>query len=486
MSRKNGGIIGPANTPVGGIVAGAAGGVWRMNDVANFVNNSQWPKVPENIDNSLRFDDGSSDYLNRTPSSAGNRQTCTFSAWIKRSDIVNANIVGCHSADNDNDTINIIVRSNGELRIVANSLNWRVLSGLFRDVSAWYHIVVAFDTTQSTANDRIKVYINGTQETSFSTTNNPDQNANIGFNQASTTRIGVQGNSLSNYFDGYMAEVVFIDGQQLDPTSFGEFDTTTGIWKPKKIGQIANAGDNSFYLDFKDSSNVGKDASGLSNNFTVNNLTSIDQSTDTCVENYDTLIPLMAGTSSLTYSEGNLKIVFGASSTWYFTTSTIGVTQGKWYCEVKIDAVGGETSVGIIPMETVAAQQNAASDYMGKESDSIGYVNNGQLYKTNSVQETTSSYTTNDIIGIAFNLDGNSIQFYKNGSSVGSAITLTSGLTYAVGVSGYNSSTQSVNFGTPSFSISSGNSDANGHGNFEYSVPSGYYALNTSNLNTYG
>jgi hypothetical protein len=324
-------------------------------------------------------------------------------------------------------------------------------------VSAWYHIVVAFDTTQSTANDRIKVYINGTQETSFSTTNNPDQNANIGFNQASTTRIGVQGNSLSNYFDGYMAEVVFIDGQQLDPTSFGEFDTTTGIWKPKKIGQIANAGDNSFYLDFKDSSNVGKDASGLSNNFTVNNLTSIDQSTDTCVENYDTLIPLMAGTSSLTYSEGNLKIVFGASSTWYFTTSTIGVTQGKWYCEVKIDAVGGETSVGIIPMETVAAQQNAASDYMGKESDSIGYVNNGQLYKTNSVQETTSSYTTNDIIGIAFNLDGNSIQFYKNGSSVGSAITLTSGLTYAVGVSGYNSSTQSVNFGNPSFSISSGN-----------------------------
>jgi len=497
MSRKNGGIIGPANTPVGGLLKGVAGGVWRMNDVANFVGNSQWPKVPENIDNSLRFDDGSSDYLNRTPSSAGNRQTCTFSAWIKRSDIVNANIVGCHSADNDNDTINIIVRSNGELRIVANSLNWRVLSGLFRDVSAWYHIVVAFDTTQSTANDRIKVYINGTQETSFSTTNNPDQNANIGFNQASTTRIGVQGNSLSNYFDGYMAEVVFIDGLQLDPTSFGEFDSTTGIWKPKKIGKVGTVGDNTFYLNFKDSSNVGKDASGLSNNFTVNNLTSIDQSTDTCVENYATLNPLT--NSEATFSEGNLEIDQNGSAG-RFTTSTFEFSQGKWYFECKLLNYNSDSrpTIGIAQSEnSFRGIMFANNNYAALLPESGAYESNGG----NSVSSISISPASNDIFMFAIDLDN--LKFYagKNGSWFSSQNPSTSSNGYTIAASGsYGIATGAndtgstsarnndwqFNFGSPPFSISSGNSDANGHGNFEYSVPSGYYALNTSNLNTYG
>ena len=495
MSRKNGGIIGPVNTPVGGLLTGVAGGVWRMNDVANFVGNSQWPIGPQNIDNSLRFNDGSSDNLTRTATTPTDNKKQTTSVWVKRSALSgssNFGIMGFVDTSAPSNSRFHLYFYNDQLAAFYKDPTITRLdlktNRLFRDTSAWYHIVLAIDTTEGTASDRTKLYVNGVQETSFSSSDYPVQNTTF-LDSGETLQVGrlTTSDGSQQYYDGYIAEAVFIDGQALTPSSFGETDSTTGIWKPKKFGKFGGTvGANTFYLDFKDSSNVGKDASGLSNNFTVNNLTSIDQSTDTCVENYDTLVPLMAGTSSLTYSEGNLKIVFGASGTWYFTTSTIGVTQGKWYCEVKIDAVGGETSVGIIPMETVALQQNAASDYMGKESDSIGYVNNGQLYKTNSVQETTSSYTTNDIIGIAFNLDGNSIQFYKNGSSVGSAITLTSGLTYAVGVSGYNSSTQSVNFGNPSFSISSGNSDANGFGNFEYSVPSGYYALNTSNLNTYG
>jgi len=502
MSRKNGGIIGPANTPVGGVLAGVAGGVWRMNDVANFVSNNQWPKGPENIDNSLRFDDDSSDYLNITPSSAGNRQTCTFSAWIKRSDIVNANIVGCHSADNDNDTINIIVRSNGELRVVANSVNWRVLSRLFRDVSAWYHIVVAFDTTQSTANDRIKVYINGTQETSFSTTNNPDQNANIGFNQASTTRIGVQANSLSNYFDGYMAEVVFIDGLQLDPTSFGEFDTTTGIWKPKKIGKVGTVGANTFYLNFKDSSNVGKDLSGKNNNFTVNNLTSIDQSTDTCVENFATMNPIAAqagssvSSSVITFTEGNLVVDAISSET---AIANFGVDTGKWYWEVKVLTDQDGLAIGAANQHFhLDAELGYNSPSSPSDAKVFGYYGgNGNKFTTIGDGSQLSSYgdaiAVNDIIGVALNLDDDEVIFYKNGTAQnsGTAISLTalgSGEQYFPAVGNWSGSAVklSFNFGSPQFSISSGNADANGHGNFEYSVPSGYFALNTSNLNTYG
>jgi hypothetical protein len=203
------------------------------------------------VDNSLRFDDGSSDYLNRTPASAGNRKTFTISFWIKRANIVDSRLISCHSANSDAGNFEIDFGSSN-FRIVAWDTTFRVTNRVFRDPSAWYHFVTAVDTTQSTANDRIKIYVNGVQETSFSTLNNPSQNADTGFNQASTTRIGVASNALNGYFDGYMTEVCFIDGQALDPTSFGEFDEDTGIWKPIDVSGLT-FGTNGFYLDFENS-----------------------------------------------------------------------------------------------------------------------------------------------------------------------------------------------------------------------------------------
>jgi hypothetical protein len=437
------------------------------------------------ITNSARFNSGSSDELTRTFPTDGNRKTFTFSCWIKRTiigtdqSIFFGDTAGTTNATQDSFYFN----ASNTLTFGGWTSGFFTSTMLFRDVSAWYHIVVGVDSTQATSANRIKFYVNGVEQAYTSGAGYPAQNADFGITKSGNhSFFGNDGQSGRG--NGYLAETYLIDGQQLTPSSFGQTDTTTGIWIPKAY--TGTYGTNGFYLNFSNASSLGTDASGNGNNFTVNNLTSVDQSKDHPTNNFDTLNPLMAGTASLTYSEGNTKIVFGAPSTWYFTTSTIAVTQGKWYCEVKIDAVGGETSVGIIPMETVADQQNAPSDYMGKESNSIGYVNNGQLYKTNSVQETTSTYTTGNIIGIAFNLDGNSIQFYKNGSAVGSAITLTSGLNYAVGVSGYNNSTQSLNFGQPPYSVSGGYSDGNGYGNFSYQPPSGFLALCTNNLASNG
>jgi hypothetical protein len=499
MSRKNGGIIGPANTPVGGLITGLAGGVWRMNDVANFVGNSQWPLAPQSIDNSLRFEGANSDYLVRTPSSASNEKTFTFSTWVKRITSGSDYILTARTGTSTSETFQFGWR-NDQIQITSqsadgNTTNVNIRSNaLFRDFSAWYHLVCAIDTTQGTSTDRVKLYVNGSQVTSLENTTYPSQNDDLyGINGTLEHALGretYQGGT--HYHSYYLAETVLIDGQQLDPTSFGEFDTTTGIWKPKKIGQIANAGTNSFYLDFKDSSNVGNDASGLNNDFTVNNLTSIDQSTDTCVENYATLIPNFGVRhNTQTYSNGNLT-VSDSGGGFEFSPSTIAPSSGKWYFEAKMDSKTNYPSIGF--QEVSQARTNNYA--MWQSSKGYALHHDGQIYRNNSSEgDISGSYTTGDILSVALDLDNGKAYFAKNGTFLASAnpasgsnphfSSIPSG-SYFIGVSNYGSA-WSANFGgTQSFTISSGNSDANGYGNFEYSVPSGYYALNTSNLNTYG
>jgi hypothetical protein len=208
----------------------------------------------------------------------------------------------------------------------------RQTSQVFRDVSAWYHIVIATDTTQATGSDRSKVYINGSQVTSFASTSDASQNFVLtGQTSGKTFYIGAAGDVPSLYLSGYLAEFVVIDGQALDPTSFGEFDKDTGIWKPIDVSGLT-FGTNGFYLDFEDSSALGNDVSGNDNDFTVNNLTSIDQSTDTCTNNFATMNVL---DSQGTYSEGNLKVQT-ADSGRGSQVSTIGVSTGKWYAEFKL------------------------------------------------------------------------------------------------------------------------------------------------------
>tara|TARA_R100000805_G_scaffold14938_1_gene16647 strand:- start:429 stop:1331 length:903 start_codon:yes stop_codon:yes gene_type:complete len=300
-----------------------------------------------------------------------------------------------------------------------------------------------------------------------------------------------------------MAECVFIDGQALDPTSFGETDSTTGIWKPKKIGGFSSAGDNSLYLDFKDSSNLGNDASGLNNDFTVNNLTSIDQTTDTCVENYATLNPLVT-LSTGAFSEGNCKNASSSSSN-FGAVSTFGVSSGKWYAEFKpVSATGNkQRSIGVCGDITSNSGSRSAlylySFNTGGDSGSESVtVYNGS--SDTDVSSTYNGYFENDIVGVALDMDNNKVYFSVNGTFQNSADPTAGTNGVSIGTSppdgvfyfavmdvrNADVITYEANFGNPISSISSGNSDANGFGNFEYSVPSGYYALNTSNLNTYG
>ena len=511
MSRKNGGIIGPANTPVGGLMSGVAGGVWRMNDLLDFVGNSQWPSTPKDIENSTRFNgSGSDDYLSKTFGSDGNRKIYTVSAWVKRAELGRTQVI-FFAGDNSTDSypLHFVAGDNLEVTRYAGGYTFRVTTTrVFRDLSAWYHIVVAVDTTQATASNRVKIYVNGVQETAFDNSSYPTQDSEYEINDASFQHNwGFQ--TTSNDFDygGYMAECVFIDGQALDATSFGEFDSTTGIWKPKKIGQQfaagGGAGTNGFYLDFKDSSNLGNDASGNNNDFTVNNLTSIDQSTDTCVENFATLNPLVTyAATPPVHSEGNLQVVtVNADPGLFGSSSTIGVSQGKWYAEFKPtnSTSGVPYLIGISSDPAEMARNGATAGNQYSSTEWGYYAHNGNQYHEGSNSSYGDAYTTNDIIGVALDLDNHKLYFSKNGTfqnsgvptsgSTGTgAISIDSGETYFFMLTdlGGGVCTFQANFGSPPFSISSGNSDANGFGNFEYSVPSGFFALNTSNLNTYG
>ena len=494
MSRRNGGIIGPANTPVGGLTTGVAGGVWRMNYVLTFVSNSQWPVAASPGENSCRFNVGDSDSLSRTPTTAGNRKTFTLSVWCKKMSDSQMNFMGAGGTSDqnhisfENDRLQIRHYNGSSNDIIVNT------SAVFRDESAWYHFVVAVDTTQSTNSDRVKLYANGSLQ-SLNDTTYPSQDYEWNFNDTEIQYVGRRQHSSAYHFDGYMAEFTWVDGQQLTPSSFGETNSATGIWTAKDIGrQIAPIGTNGFYFNFKDSSNLGKDSSGNSNDFTVNNLTSLDQTTDITSNNFCTQHPLSyrSGQTIPTYSDGNLKVVFAASVN-TFSYGTLGVQAGKWYWEVKV-TFGSNVYTGI--GFASAATNTDINGYLLRQT--------GQKYDTSgSASSYASALSTGDTVMVAFDADNGTLWFGVNGTWSNSAtqIEIENGTTsnsafssidmssiwlpLSKGGTSSNSNIQ-ANFGNPIYSISSGNSDANGHGNFEYTVPSGYYALNTSNLNTYG
>ena len=460
------------------------------------------------VANSLRFDDGSTDYLSKTfTGTQTNAKKCTISCWHKRSAIGNTGING---GEQTIISWNTGLGNRSFLRYAGSSdqLKFQIINNtsdvgldiapVLRDVSAWYHIVGVIDTTQGTASNRMKLYINGTQITSFDASSYPNQDeTNIGFGEAEACEIGRDVKDSNTPLDGYLAEMVFIDGQALDPTSFGEFDEDTGIWKPIDVSGLT-FGTNGFYLDFENSGSLGADVSGNGNNFTVNNLTSIDQSTDTCTNNFATLNPLIP--IGGTFSEGNLQHT-RSSAGYRSAVSSIGASSGKWYVEIKspdsenigVGVINGDTSSGLY--------MSGSEQFLGQHSYDAGYYFNGILYVGNSSQSGSwTSYTSNDIIGIAIDVDNGFVYFSKNGTFVNSGNPTSgssgtggynlSGIgsngTYFIGCSTGNNSEHYVNFGNPIFTISSGNSDGNGYGLFEYQPPSGYLALCTKNLATDG
>ena len=450
------------------------------------------------VANSCRFFNNTQ--LKRTNGSPTNAYKGTFSAWVKRSALSSTRLF--QNMVDGNNYAWLAFNSSHQLEVVC------VVSGstycdyktnrLFRDVSAWLHIVVEMDTTEGTATNRMKFYVNGVQETSFATqTFNGGQNSNHPLLIASTTNYHTIGASEANTLnlDGYMTEVVLLDGQALDPTSFGEFDSNSpNIWKPIDVSGLT-FGNNGYYLDFEDSGNLGDDESGNGNDFTEVNLSATDQSTDTCTNNFATLNPLavMHSSGSNTFSEGNLKITNSADA-FRTSISTLAVSKGKWYFESKWS--GGEMKqyIGITKTQEVM-------EYLGQTANSYSFQGEqGRKYNNNSQSSFGSTASSGDIIMVAFDADNGAIWTGKNGTWFNSATqseieagtttnAMFSSITiddfFAVGVTVEDSNLE-INFGSPPFSISSGNSDGNGYGNFEYSVPSGYYSINTKNLAEFG
>jgi len=441
------------------------------------------------VDNSLRFDDGSSDYLSRTPSSTGNTKKFTISFWCKRSALgTDQDIFHVYPGSGERSQILFSFDDTLQVELEAANVNKLVTSRVFRDPSAWMHIVVVYDSDNGTSGNRVILYVNGVRETSFSTETYPSSGSTSGINTTTQHEISSY-DGAGYYYDGYLAEFVLLDGIVADPTSFGEFDEDTGIWKPIDVSGLT-FGTNGFYLDFENSGSLGADVSGNGNNFTVNNLTSIDQTTDTPTNNYATMNPLdytPYGTAT-TYSNGNVQVTTGAGTDWTtrYSFSNFAVGTGKWYVECKVSNVGTSNQfyIGVIKDRQTATINSS----LGGIANGYGYyANSGDINNNGSGLSTGNSYTTNDIIGMALDLDNGTLDFYKNGVAQGSQVTgLDTNALWQFSGNAYQDSGHQWNFGNPPFTISSGNSDANNYGNFEYSVPSGYYALNTKNLAEFG
>jgi len=455
------------------------------------------------VANSLRVNENDSPRLHKTNGTPTSRRKFTFSCWVKRASLDAASDLHMLFNFNGNSNRFYVAFFGDQLRVNATKSGDGTTAmdiktnRLFRDFSAWYSIVVAVDTEQGTAANRVKIFINGVQETSFATETYPSEDDDIHVNESDVELLEFKNNA-AHFFDGYITEIVYIDGSQEAVTSFGEFDEDSGIFKPIDVSGL-NFGNNGFYLDFEDSSNLGNDANG-GTDFTEVNIVAVDQSTDTCTNNSATFNPLFTPNPSnvSTFSEGNLKVVTNSTSQNSEGLSTLGLTTGKWYGEFKLIAqAAGESLCGVLNnIENVTS-----SGLNGTGGFSVA--SNGDSFNNGSSQGAgnfSASYTTNDIIGIALDLDNNRVYFSKNGSYTDGSgnfdessptgyFSLTSGQTYFMGVgdkSTSQSSTWEANFGSPSFAISSSNTDANDYGNFEYAVPSGYYSLNTKNLAEFG
>jgi len=461
------------------------------------------------IDNSVRFNRGDGADLSRAPSANGNRKTFTFSTWFKLGippydgSSADYDIFSANSTNNFND--NFRLRSDGQIQIQAivsgssnNGYNFRS-NMLFRDPSAWYHLVVGIDTTQSTNSDGVKVYVNGSLITG--TYHAYNQNISTSFNKdGSTMSLGHTENDGGNHYDGYISETNFIDGTQLDASYFGETNDN-GVWIPKKY--TGSYGTNGFFLEYQqtgtsqNSSGIGADTSGNDNHFAVTNLAATDITVDTPTNNFATVNPLIRPYSGESLSEGNLKATATHASVSGSFWGTIPLTNGKWYWECKITTLQNAHWIGVSDDLEKAGLGTTAS---AARSYGIFYKNNGKK----SIDETESNYgntyAQGDIIGVALDMDNKNIYFSKNGTFQNSGDPTTG----STGTGKANSSAledivlpacmqdngdatvTEWNFGNPPFAISSGNSDANGYGNFEYAVPSGYYALCTKNLAEYG
>jgi hypothetical protein len=482
--RGNGGIIGPINAPTDV----KASGLWTLEEQKQARQVGKWPSGQQ-ISRSLRFNSADGTSLDRTPSSATNRQTFTLSFWAKNPSTAGA-ITTFYSAGTDTNNNDTVIGYWDGLYVQNNlaGVQWRIrTTAVFRDPSAWYHYIFAFDLGNGTQANRLKIYVNGV-ESAYSGADGSSlpSTANTQINNNIIQYIGRRHFSSTNQAtDAYMTEVNFIDGQALTPSSFGEYNADTGVWQPKRYA--GSYGTNGFYLNFSDNSNttaatLGADYSGNGNNWTPNNFSvSAGAGNDSLVDvptnfgvdtgvggtvrgNYCTINPLNANGSTL--SNGNLDVTTSTIGGGGRFSGTFAMRSGKWYWEVTPTAVGSQLIVGIASSsETVATEP-------GFTALSYSYFSiNGQKYNSSIGSSYGSTYTTGDVIGVALDMDAGTIVFYKNGVSQGTAFSSLSGEFVPAFSPGSSTAgtTVNINFGQRPFA---------------HTAPSGFKALNTQNLPT--
>ena len=447
-------------------------------------------------------------YLTHTTSAPTNDKIMTFSFWLKKGKEQEP-IMSRH-IDGNNRFQFYNLDSSAGLQLyqqVSGSVEMNLSHDRqLRDFSAWYHQVIAIDTTQATASDRVKIYINGELLSGYSTATYPAQNADILFNGTSVVQEIGRTNG-SDYYNGYMSHFAFVDGTALTPTSFGETDSTSGIWKFKTPSGVT-WGNNGFHLKFENSGALGTDSSGQTNNFTVNG--NLKQSLDTPSNNHATFNPIDKGkTGDMNFANGSTTTMNTSGFGDYGVRSSLGVTKGKWYWEIKIGSNTSQNAFAILPME-----DTLKFDMFGSTPEAHLYGLQRQTDSaTNFYSNTTftsgntawgGGITSSDVIGFALDMDNGKLYISKNGtfkdmsgntSNIGSGTYPTFTIsdtdrTYGLYVEMRTNDDNGlhINMGDGFFGTTAiASAGSNGNGSlFEYDVPSGFYALNTKNLNTYG
>ena len=437
-----------------------------------------------------------STYLSRTIGTATGTTKGTFSCWVKRSGLTDGRMFTSWGTSTRQFWI-LFQSDKISIADYDGSYNLQyVTNRLFRDTSSWYAITVEIDTTLATASDRVKLYVNGVQETSFATSTAPSQNQVLNFsNSGDSHRVGVRDGD--EYFDGLMSQVIFVDGTAYAASTFGSTDSTSGEWKPN-ANPTVSYGNNGFKLTFEDTSNLGDDTSGNTNDFTMSGTGT--STLDCPSNNFATLNPLdvsrLANTDN-TFSNGNLTVTDG-SSNYLLTQSTLAATTGKFYWEVKINATTSTSvsGVGVCDFDNFLRDDGAANTAYGWI-----YAPDGDKRHNGTATAYGDTYAANDIIGIALDMTNGFLYFSKNGTwqNSGNPESGASGTNAAYGsISGTigshaydGSSTQtheySFNFGNGYFgttAVTSAGTGASTPGTFEYNVPNGYQPLTTKGLNT--
>ena len=455
------------------------------------------------IDNSLKLERANSEKLARTPSSASNSKTWTYSFWLKRTQL---GINSYHlDAKGTGDKFFIFGFNENDQILFYDIFSddyGKAFTRRFRDTSAWYHIVLRADTTDGTASNRMRLYVNGVQETAV-TSDYGDfpQNHDTQINKAVVHNIGYR-TDINQYASGYMAETCLIDGTSLAPDSFGEFDSDTGIWKPIDVSGLT-FGTNGFYQDYKTGADLGADkvSGGNSNDYTETNIAAADQATDSPTNSFCIANAIAIGTSNLfQFTEGGTVCKRITADQWDFFTTTMPVNKGKWYGEFKAGAGPVMVGIGSLSYFEGTVQSSHTGAGMATNSGVAYYGADGKRWVDGTEAAYGATFGTSDIISIAMDLDNDNVYFAKNGTWQNSGDP-TSGATGTGALSTdpvgdyfvmtmnmlYNPTTHFMNYGGyTTISISSAASDANGYGTFSYAVPTGYYALCSRNLSEFG